>query len=236
MKRTFLIFASVLLIAGQSGAQEREGGKYYQRGLYLGVETSVGASFSERKIAQPDYGVKAAVGMRLFPQLVVAVAGEGTCNIDDGTNSLPLSLHLRSDFLDRKITPFVTLDLGYAFQFGHSRCTEESIKVNDEVFTERLGDVPLDEYLSQFPDGPSREQALSDLKRFSNGSFQYISAMHADALQFSKEGLFCTFTLGASFNLPQLDRGGIFIGLSGGIAEYAENLWMRTLSNRGGIL
>lgn len=60
-----------------------------------------------------DFGFTMVNGYRVVPQFAVGVGvGLKYCAFDGGL-FMPLYLHLRSDFLDRSVSPYLALDMGY---------------------------------------------------------------------------------------------------------------------------
>ena len=126
--------------------------KYFTKGFYLGIEASGGVVANDRitlSSRNNNYGIDMAAGYRFCPQFVLAAGFGGhaytssSTTVDGGplqtnfTTSVPVFLRLRSDFLDRKVTPYAQLDLGYSFVFLYSRDAGQKIKYNDKVFMNR---------------------------------------------------------------------------------------------------
>lgn len=181
------------------------------------------------KLSYPDYGIKMAAGYRLCPQFVAAIGFEGVNSMATGTTTVPVFLQLRSDFIDAKVSPYAMLEMGYAFQFTVTKRSQEVIKVNDRIFEDRLGDMTLEEYLSQFePDQQDIE--LEKLKQFPNGERQYISyERYSDDMCFSKDGPYANLTLGVSWKVGEHRMN---FGLTGGFSRYYHGTSIRTYENQ----
>lgn len=62
-----------------------------------------------------DFGFTMVNGYRIVPQFAVGFGvGLKYCAFE-GALFMPMYLHLRSDFLDRKVSPYFALDVGYNF-------------------------------------------------------------------------------------------------------------------------
>ena len=231
--------------------------KYFTKGFYLGVDASAGAVANDRITLSSrniNYGIDMAAGYRFFPQLVVAAGFGGhayTCSsttVDGGpmqtnfTTSVPVFLRLRSDFMDRKVTPYAQLDLGYSFVFLYSRDAGQKIKYNDKVFMDRIEDMgfaTLDLYETYFReqyDGKNPQTIdalwnaeLSRLKQFTNGSNEYIplNDLHQ---QYGKKGAFASLDLGVSWAVGERSR--MNAGISAGLSQSFYGTCLRTNDNQ----
>lgn len=225
---------------------------HFKRGFYLGVDASAGAVANDRLSKQSrnlTYGIDMAAGYRFRPQLVVAAGFGGhastslTANVSGGplrtayTTSVPVFLRLRSDFLDRKVSPYAQLDLGYSFVSLYSRDAGQKIKYNDKVFMDRveaMGFSSLEDYEAFFRTGVPHEGAdalweaeLSRLKQFTNGSREYI-AMDGVHMQYGKNGLFANLDLGVSWKVGE---NRINAGISAGLSQAFYGTCLRTVDN-----
>ena len=225
---------------------------HFTRGFYLGVDVSAGAVANDRLSKQSrnlTYGIDMAVGYRFRPQLVVAAGFGGhastslTASVSGGplrtayTTSVPVFLRLRSDFLDRTVSPYAQLDLGYSFVFLYSRDAGQKIKYNDKVFMDRveaMGFSSLEDYEAFFRTGLPHESAdalweaeLSRLKQFTNGSREYI-AMDGVHMQYGKNGLFANLDLGVSWKVGENRMNA---GISAGLSQAFYGTCLRTVDN-----
>ena len=249
MKRFLIssIFMMVISISSFASDKCRQY-SYFQRGTFFSVDLSAGSTFNER--INISYGMDMAAGYRFRPQLVIA-AGFGahaysakTSTVSGGelrsnqTTSVPVFLRLRSDFLDRKVSPYVQLDLGYSFVFLYSHDAGQKIRYNDKVFMDRveaMGFSSLEDYETFFRTGLPQECAdalwgaeLSRLKQFTNGSREYI-AMDGVHMQYGKNGLFANLDLGVSWNVGENRMNA---GISAGLSQAFYGTCLRTLDNR----
>ena len=195
-----------------------------------------------------------AAGYRFCPQFVLAAGFGGysyknaTATVSGGelrnnqTTSVPVFLRLRSDILDRKISPYVQLDLGYSFVFLYSRDAADKIRYNDQVFIHRvkeMGFASLDLYEEYFRGQYAGQTSqavdalwnaeLSRLKQFTNGGYEYIP-MENVHVQYGKKGLFCNLEFGAGWQV--CDRIRMNAGISAGLSQSYYGTCLRTNDNR----
>ena len=231
--------------------------KYFTKGFYLGVEASGGIVANDRitlSSRNNNYGIDMAAGYRFCPQFVLATGFGGhaytssSTTVDGGplqtnfTTSVPVFLRLRSDFLDRKITPYAQLDLGYSFVFLYSRDAGQKINYNDKVFMSRVEDMgfaTLQLYEAYFKElhGDKTPQSvdalwnaeLSRLKQFTNGSYEYIplNDLHQ---QYGKKGAFASLDLGVSWAVGERSR--MNAGISAGLSQSFYGTCLRTNDNQ----
>ena len=235
-----------------SNATNRENNKYFQRGVFVSVDLSAGNTFNER--VNTSYGIDMAGGYRFCPQFVLAAGFGGysysnpTATVSGGelrnnqTTSVPVFLRLRSDVLDRKVSPYVQLDLGYSFVFLYSRDAADKIKYNDQVFIHRvkeMGFASLDLYEEYFRGQHTDKTAqvvdalwnaeLSRLKQFTNGRYEYIP-MDNVHVQYGKKGLFFNLEFGAGWQV--CDKIRMNAGISVGLSQSYYGTCLRTNDNR----
>ena len=253
MKRFFIIGIGLMLLANISNAAEKDSKPlYFQRGAFFSVDLSAGNTFNER--INTSYGIDMAAGYRFCPQFVVAAGFGGysyknaTATVSGGelrnnqTTSVPVFLRLRSDILDRKVSPYVQLDLGYSFVFLYSRDAADKIKYNDQVFIHRVKEMgfdSLDLYEEYFRGRYSDKTAqavdalwnaeLSRLKQFTNGRYEYIPLEDVH-IQYGKKGLFCNLEFGAGWQV--CDKIRMNVGLSAGLSQSYYGTCLRTNDNR----
>lgn len=225
---------------------------YFQRGAFFSVDLSAGNTFNER--INTSYGIDMTAGYRFCPQFVLAAGFGGhsyknaTATVSGGelrnnqTTSVPVFLRLRSDILDRRVSPYMQMDLGYSFVFLYSRDAADKIKYNDEVFmhrVEELGFTTLEDYEAHFRDLHSGKESqsvdalwkaeLARLKQFTNGRYEYIP-MEDVHLQYGKKGLFCNLEFGASWAVGERSR--MNAGISAGLSQSYYGTCLRTLDNQ----
>ena len=240
----------MMLLTSVTNASEKP--EYFQKGAFFSVDLSAGNTFNER--INTSYGIDMAAGYRFCPQFVLAAGFGGhsyknaTATVSGGelrnnqTTSVPVFLRLRSDILDRKVSPYVQLDLGYSFVFLYSRDASDKIKYNDQVFIHRvkeMGFASLDLYEEFFRGQYSDKTAqavdalwnaeLSRLKQFTNGRYEYIP-MEDVHVQYGKKGLFCNLEFGAGWQVCEKIR--MNAGISAGLSQSYYGTCLRTNENR----
>jgi hypothetical protein len=240
----------MMLLTSVANASEKP--EYFQKGAFFSVDLSAGNTFNER--VNTSYGIDMAAGYRFCPQFVLAAGFGGysyknaTATVSGGelrnnqTTSVPVFLRLRSDILDRKISPYVQLDLGYSFVFLYSRDAADKIRYNDQVFIHRvkeMGFASLDLYEEYFRGQYSDKAAqavdalwsaeLSRVKQFTNGGYEYIPLEDVH-MQYGKKGLFCNLEFGAGWQV--CDRIRMNAGVSAGLSQAYYGTCLRTIDNR----
>lgn len=250
MKRFLITSITLLVLASVAHASEKP--DYFQKGAFFSVELSAGNTFNER--INTSYGIDMAAGYRFCPQFVLAAGFGGysysaeTSTVSGGelrknqTTSVPVFIRLRSDILDRKVSPYVQLDLGYSFVFLYSRDAADKIKFNDQVFIHRVKEMgfdSLDLYEEYFRGQNSDKTAqdvdalwnaeLSRLKQFTNGRYEYIP-MENVHVQYGKKGLFCNLEFGAGWQV--CDKIRMNAGISAGLSQSYYGTCLRTNDNR----
>ena len=243
-----LMLLSVVTFASDKVKQS----DYFQRGAFFSVDLSAGNTFNER--INTSYGIDMSAGYRFCPQFVLAAGFGGhaytvaTATVSGGelrnnqTTSVPVFIRLRSDILDRKVSPYVQLDLGYSFVFLYSRDAADKIKNNDQVFIHRVKEMGFDslnlyeEYFrSQYLDKTSQavdalwDAEFSRLKQFTNGGYEYIP-MENVHVQYGKKGLFCNLEFGAGWQV--CDKIRMNAGISAGLSQSYYGTCLRTNDNR----
>ena len=250
MRRFLITTISLLLLVVSTSASQKP--EYFQRGAFFSVDFSTGNTFNER--INTSYGIDMAAGYRFCPQFVLAAGFGGhaysnstaTCGGSVvrkvETTSVPVFIRLRSDILDKKVSPYVQLDLGYSFIFLYSRDAADKIKYNDQVFIHRvkeMGFATLDLYEEYFRGLHADKTAqaidalwnaeLSRLKQFTNGGYEYIPLEDVH-VQYGKKGLFCNLEFGAGWQV--CDKIRMNVGLSAGLSQSYYGTCLRTNDNR----
>ena len=250
MKRFLITSITLLVLASVAHASEKS--DYFQKGAFFSVDFSAGNTFNER--INSSYGIDMAAGYRFCPQFVLAAGFGGhaysnstaTCGGSVvrkvETTSVPVFIRLRSDILDKKVSPYVQLDLGYSFIFLYSRDAAFKIKYNDQVFIHRvkeMGFATLDLYEEHFRGLHADKAAkaidalwnseLSRLKQFTNGGYEYIPLEDVH-VQYGKKGLFCNLEFGAGWQV--CDKIRMNVGLSAGLSQSYYGTCLRTNDNR----
>ena len=250
MKRFLITCICMMLLTSVTYASEKP--EYFQKGAFFSVDLSAGNTFNER--INTSYGIDMAAGYRFCPQFVLAAGFGGysykkaTATVSGGelrnnqTTSVPVFLRLRSDILDRKVSPYVQLDLGYSFVFLYSRDAADKVKFNDQVFIHKVKDMgfaSLDLYEEHFRGQHADKTAqavdalwkaeLSRLKQFTNGGYEYIP-MEDVHVQYGKKGLFCNLEFGAGWQV--CDNIRMNAGISAGLSQSYYGPCLRTNDNR----
>ena len=240
----------MMLLTSVTNASEKP--EYFQKGAFFSVDLSAGNTFNER--INTSYGIDMTAGYRFCPQFVLAAGFGGhaftnaTATVSGGelrnnqTTSVPVFLRLRSDILDRKVSPYVQIDLGYSFVFLYSRDAADKIKYNDQIFIHKVKDMgfaSLDLYEEYFRGQHTDKTAqvvdalwnaeLSRLKQFTNGRYEYIP-MEDVHVQYGKKGLFCNLEFGAGWQVCEKIR--MNAGISAGLSQSYYGTCLRTNENR----
>ena len=250
MKRFLITCICMMLLTSVTNASEKP--EYFQKGAFFSVDLSAGNTFNER--INTSYGIDMTAGYRFCTQFGLAAGFGGysyknaTATVSGGelrnnqTTSVPVFLRLRSDILDRKVSPYVQLDLGYSFVFLYSRDAADKIKFNDQVFIHRVKEMGFDslnlyeEYFrGQYLDKTAQavdalwNAELSSLKQFTNGRLEYIP-MEDVHVQYGKKGLFCNLEFGAGWQVCEKIR--MNAGISAGLSQSYYGTCLRTNDNR----
>ena len=124
--------------------------EYFRRGLYVSVDFAPGTVFNGKRgnnESNSSYGTDLAFGYRFLPQCALAVGvgahsySNKTLTCDDTVRrkventSVPLFVRFRSDILDREVTPYLQVDLGYSFMEKYPREDNGHIRYSEERFT-----------------------------------------------------------------------------------------------------
>ena len=135
--------------------------EYFRRGLYVSVDFAPGTVFNGKRgnnESNSSYGTDLAFGYRFLPQCALAVGvgahsySNKTLTCDDTVRrkventSVPLFVRFRSDILDREVTPYVQMDLGYSFMEMYTRNDASRVKYSQDRFTNgRFEYIEMDE-------------------------------------------------------------------------------------------
>ena len=124
--------------------------QYFRRGVYVSMDFAPGTALNGKRgnnEANSCYGTDLAIGYRFMPQLAVAL-GTGAHSFSNKTlacddtvrrkvenTSVPVYLRLRSDFLEREVTPYMQMDLGYSFMEMYTREDMGRVRYSDQAFS-----------------------------------------------------------------------------------------------------
>lgn len=267
IKRIYAVLVGTVLSISVFAQTSTEPYNYFRKGFYLGVDASAGLTLNDRvslSSRNSSYGLDVAAGYRFCPQFVVAAGLGGhaymgqTSLTENGaihqttTTSVPVFVRFRSDFLDRKVSPYAQLDLGYSFVFLYSRDAGNKIKTNNTIFMNKIEDMgfeTLEKYEEYFRNeqqqlllgsGIDQEQLaakvdalwsaeVSRLKQFTNGRYEYIPMDNVN-LQYGKNGLFANLDLGVSWCVAEKMR--MNAGVSIGLSQSYYGTCLRTIDNQ----
>ena len=139
----------MILMSTSAFAAEKPGG-YFKSGVYVSVDFAPGTLFNGKRgnnESNSSYGTDLAVGYRFLPQCAVAVGigahsySNKTLTCDDNVRRkventcVPLFIRLRSDILDREVSPYVQMDLGYSFMEMYTREGLDRVRYSEDMFT-----------------------------------------------------------------------------------------------------
>ena len=126
------------------------GSEYFRRGVFVSMDFAPGTVLNGRRgnnESNASYGTDIAIGYRFLPQFALAL-GTGahaysnkTLTCDDSVRRkventcVPIFIRLRSDFLDREVTPYIQTDLGYSFMEICTRDDAGRVKYSQDRFT-----------------------------------------------------------------------------------------------------
>ena len=151
MRRFIFMGISMMLSAiAVHGSERNKDYRYYHEGVFISLEFAPGTALNGKRgnnEANSCYGTDLAIGYRIMPQLAVAL-GTGahsfsnkTLTCDDTVRrkventSVPVYLRLRSDFLDREVSPYMQMDLGYSFMEMYTREDMGRVRYSDQAFS-----------------------------------------------------------------------------------------------------
>lgn len=136
-------------IAVHSSSRFREY-EYFHRGVFISVDFAAGLAFNERTAGRErnsSNGADLTVGYRFSPHLAVAI-GSGALGYSNRTwtcgdtvprkvenTCVPVFVRLRSDILDREVSPYLQMDLGYSFMEMYTRDALGRVHYAPEKFT-----------------------------------------------------------------------------------------------------
>ena len=151
MKRIIFMGICMMLSAIAMCASEKDKSyQYYARGVFVSIDFAPGTALNGKRgnnEANSCYGTDLAIGYRFMPQLAVALGAGAhsfsnkTLTCDDTVRrkventSVPVYLRVRSDFLDREVTPYVQIDLGYSFMEMYTREDMGRVRFSDRAFS-----------------------------------------------------------------------------------------------------
>ena len=165
-KYLIAILCLVLASSGASATDNQQGQKCFMRGTFVLLEFSFGPVLNDRIAgvhANSSYGTDVSVGYRLSHKFAVAL-GTGAHAYSNKTwtcgdtvprkvenTCVPIYLRLRSDLMEREVSPYFQVDLGYSFMDIYSRDDMGRIKYAPGRFTNgRFEYITLDDSYIQY--------------------------------------------------------------------------------------
>lgn len=142
MRKTAILLAVMLPMCSIAiSAQSRGAGLWADISLSSG-NLLLASPLGENSLTmqQTDYAADAVLGWRFGSRLAVGAGATASCVIKSGAFSFPLFLRLRYDILDRTVSPYLNLDLGW------SLATRKELATKDVMVTY----VPLNIQSEQF--------------------------------------------------------------------------------------
>ena len=149
MKR-FIITAICMALLSISAHATDNNYKYFKKGVFLSVDFAVGAAFNERTAGRErnsSSGTDIAIGYRFTPYLALAI-GAGAQGYSNRTwtcgdtvprkvenTCVPLFIRLRSDLMDREVSPYLQMDWGYSFMEMYTRDALGRVHYAQDKFT-----------------------------------------------------------------------------------------------------
>ena len=151
MRRFIGVSICLMLSAIAVHASSRaKGYEYYHRGVFISIDFAAGMAFNERTAGRErnsSNGADLAVGYRFSPHFAVAI-GSGAHGYSNRTwtcgdtvprkeenTCVPVFIRLRSDILDREVSPYLQVDLGYSFMEMYTRDALGRVHYAPEKFT-----------------------------------------------------------------------------------------------------
>ena len=123
---------------------------YFKSGVYVSVDFAPGTVFNGKRgnnESNSSYGTDLSFGYRFIPQCALAI-GVGAHSYSNKTltcdntvrrkvenTCVPVFIRLRSDILDREVSPYIQMDLGYSFMEMYTREDLGRVRYSEERFT-----------------------------------------------------------------------------------------------------
>ena len=139
-----------MILISTAAFAEGKSSNYYKSGVYVSVDFAPGTVFNGKRgnnESNSSYGTDLAIGYRFLPQCALEI-GTGahsysnkTLTCDDTVRRkventcVPVFIRLRSDILDREVSPYIQMDLGYSFMEMYTREDLGRVRYSEERFT-----------------------------------------------------------------------------------------------------
>ena len=137
MKRIICMGICMMLSAiAMLGAEKDNDYKFYKRGVFVSLDFAPGLALNAAAIDRErnsSAGTDVAIGYRFTPQFAIAI-GSGAHGYSNKTwtcgdtvprkvenTCVPIYVRVRSDLLDREVSPYLQMDLGYSFMDMYTR-------------------------------------------------------------------------------------------------------------------
>ena len=146
MVSIFMVLSAIAVCASEKSKDYN----YYYRGVFVSIDFVPGLVINDKtssRESNSSVGTDIAIGYRFMPQFVLAI-GTGAHSYSNKTltcgdtvrrkienTCIPVFLRLRSDFLDREVTPYIQMDFGYSFMDMYARDELGRVKYSEERFT-----------------------------------------------------------------------------------------------------
>ena len=139
-----------MILISTAAFAEGKSSNYYKSGVYVSVDFAPGTVFNGKRgnnESNSSYGTDLAIGYRFLPQFALEI-GTGahsysnkTLTCDDTVRRkventcVPVYISLRSDILDREVSPYIQMNLGYSFMEMYTREDLGRVRYSEERFT-----------------------------------------------------------------------------------------------------
>lgn len=136
MRKTAILLAVMLPMCSVAiSAQSRGAGLWADISLSSG-NLLLASPLGDNSLTmqQTDYAADAVLGWRFGSRLAVGAGATASCVIKSGAYSFPLFLRLRYDILDRTVSPYLNLDLGWSLATRKELVTGERVVANVPLY------------------------------------------------------------------------------------------------------
>lgn len=136
MRKTAILLAVMLPMCSVAiSAQSRGAGLWADISLSAGNLLLAGPlGDNSLTMQQTDYAADAVLGWRFGSRLAVGAGATASCVIKSGAYSFPLFLRLRYDILDRTVSPYLNLDLGWSLATRKELVMGEGVVANVPLY------------------------------------------------------------------------------------------------------
>ena len=139
-----------MIVISTAAHATKKSNDYFKSGVYVSVDFAPGTVFNGKRgnnESNSSYGTDLSFGYRFMPQCALAVGvgahsySNKTLTCDDTVRRkventcVPVFIRLRSDVLDREVSPYIKMDLGYSFMEMYTREDLGRVRYSEERFT-----------------------------------------------------------------------------------------------------